>query len=53
MFFYKSYSGIGGYLGTFLDSKKVKMTVEGMIGVKNEGSFKLEFKICDDAKKLL
>ncbi len=31
--FYKSYSGVGAYLGIFLPSKEIKVTTEGIIAL--------------------
>jgi len=31
--FYKSYSGIGAFLGLFLPSKEIKVTPKGMIAL--------------------
>jgi hypothetical protein len=51
--FYKSYGCIGAYLGTFLPSKEVKMTVEGMIATGNNGNIKMEFLVSDDIRDML
>jgi hypothetical protein len=39
--FYKSYSGIGAYLGVFLPSKEIKLTTEGLFALGFEKHLKL------------
>ena len=39
--FYKSYSGIGAYLGVFLPSKEIKLTTQGLFALGFEKHLKL------------
>lgn len=53
MAFYKSYSGIGAYLGVFLPTKEIKVTPDGIVALGFEKHLKLEFVVCDDVKEIL
>ena len=43
--FYKSYSGIGAFLGVFLPSKEIKLTTTGLYAIGYEKHIKFEYLI--------
>ena len=51
--FYKSYSGIGAFLGLFLPSNQIKVTTKGIIALGFYKHLKVEFKICDNVEDIL
>ena len=51
--FYKSYSGIGAYLGVFLSSKEVKVNTNGLISMGFHKHLKLEYVITDSPEEII
>lgn len=47
MHFYKSYSGFGGYLGVFFQSKILKVTHKGLFATVIHYHLKMEFLVSD------
>ncbi len=51
--FYKSYGGIGAFLGLFLPSKFVKLNEDGLICCAYHEHIKLEFLVCSNIHEIL
>ena len=51
--FYKSYGGIGAFLGLFLPSKWVKLNEQGIVGCAYHEHIKLEHLLCSDIDRIL
>lgn len=51
--FYKSYGGIGAFLGLLLPSKLVKYSEEGIFCCWYQTHHKLEFKVCDEVPQIM
>lgn len=51
--FYKSYGGIGSFLGMFLPSKEIKLTNKGLFAVAYEAHIKFEYLLTKDVKEIL
>ena len=53
VWFYKSYSGFGGYLGTFFPSKVIKVTHKGLYAPICYFHLKVELLLCDNVEKIM
>jgi hypothetical protein len=51
--FYKSYGGIGAFLGLFLPSKFVKLNEDGLVCCAYHEHIKLEFLVCNNIAEIL
>lgn len=51
--FYKSYSGIGAFLGLFLPTKQIKLTPKGLTALVFHKHLKIEVIICDNVEDIL
>lgn len=51
--FYKSYGGIGAFLGLFLPSRFVKLNETGLVCCAYHEHLKMEFLVCSDIEQIL
>lgn len=51
--FYKSYSGVGAFLGLFLPTKQIKVTTKGVFALGLHKHIKLEYNVCDEVSEIL
>ena len=51
--FYKSYGGIGAFLGLFLPSRFVKLNDSGLVCCAYHEHIKMEFLVCSDIEQIL